>query len=164
VPRPVPTPRLVDPPPTELALAAGPSSALVDSSPDLQPRSVARTDPKPERAPAVPEESAPEPAAARAVPPSDEPAPPAPSPKRELASASGAPNGRTEPSKIRVEKTLWHPQADRRVAVVTLPGHEGPLRVREGEVVGEVLVSKIEPSGVVFTGERGDVRRAVGAR
>jgi hypothetical protein len=80
-----------------------------------------------------------------------------------VASGSSVRPSATEPSQIRVEKTLWHPEAGRRVAVVTLPDHEGSLRVREGEVVGEVLVSKIEPSGVVFSGDQGEVRRAVGA-
>jgi hypothetical protein len=57
---------------------------------------------------------------------------------------------------IRIEQTLWHPQPDRRVAVLTLDGGDALVRVQEGDTVRELLVSEIEPSGVVFTyrGER----------
>ena len=63
---------------------------------------------------------------------------------------------------IRVEQTFWHPRPDRRVAVLALPGHEQPLRVREGDAVGALVVSEIEPSGVVFTQQGQRVRRALG--
>jgi hypothetical protein len=123
------------------------------------PGNVARTAAMPAVAPPAPEE--------RAADIIDEPGAPATgtaasSGPEEAASGSGAapPSG---PSRIRVEKTLWHPLAERRVAVVTLPDRDGPMRVREGELLGDVRVSKIEPSGVVFSGDAGEVRRAVGA-
>jgi hypothetical protein len=65
-------------------------------------------------------------------------------------------------AEVRVEKTLWHPQADRRVAVLALPGREDPLRVHEGDVVGTLVVAEIEPSGVVFTRDGERMRRALG--
>jgi hypothetical protein len=63
---------------------------------------------------------------------------------------------------IRVEQTFWHPRPNRRVAVLTLPGREQPLRVHEGDAVGALVVSEIEPSGVVFTQQGQQVRRALG--
>ncbi|HEY5656961.1 MAG TPA: hypothetical protein VIY27_04155 [Myxococcota bacterium] len=63
---------------------------------------------------------------------------------------------------IRVEQTFWHPTRERRVAVLTLPGREQPLRVKEGDAVGGLVVSEIEPSGVVFAHEGGQVRHALG--
>jgi hypothetical protein len=63
---------------------------------------------------------------------------------------------------IRVEQTFWHPRPDRRVAVLALPGREQPLRVHEGDAVGALVVSEIEPSGVVFTQQGQRVRRALG--
>jgi hypothetical protein len=52
---------------------------------------------------------------------------------------------------IRIEQTLWHPRPDRRVAVLTLDGGDVPVRVHEGDTIRELVVSEIEPSGVVFT-------------
>jgi hypothetical protein len=208
VPRPVPTPRLADPPASELALAAGaqeqpaalsgpgdavdPStgaraasapppgaaptlpldepprrSLAADSSdppaePSLAPppRSLARVEPEPSGAALAPERRSADSVDERSADPTVAPTPVG---AEDFAPEFSARPSATEPSQIRVEKTLWHPEAGRRVAVVSLPDHDGPLRVREGEVVGEVLVSKIEPSGVVFSGNRGEVRRAVGA-
>jgi hypothetical protein len=188
VPRPVPSPRLADPPATELGLAAGAqeqSAALsgtgdapeptqraraadtsaipAESSIAPPPRNLARVEPEPAGTPAVPEERAADSVDERSASPTEALVAPAPARTEGVVTGTSVRPSATEPSQIRVEKTLWHPVAGRRVAVVTLPDHEGPLRVREGEVVGEVLVSKIEPSGVVFSGNRGEVRRAVGA-
>lgn len=66
-------------------------------------------------------------------------------------------------AEVRVEQTLWHPRPERRVAVLEVPGREAPLRVHEGDAVGSLVVSKIEPSGVVFTREGQSLRRALGA-
>jgi hypothetical protein len=63
---------------------------------------------------------------------------------------------------IRVEQTFWHPRPDRRVAVLTLPEREQPLRVHEGDALGALVVTEIEPSGVVFTQHGQRVRRALG--
>ena len=63
---------------------------------------------------------------------------------------------------IRVEQTFWHPRPDRRVAVLALPEREQPLRVHEGDAVGALVVTEIEPSGVVFTQHGQRLRRALG--
>jgi hypothetical protein len=63
---------------------------------------------------------------------------------------------------IHVEQTLWHPRPDRRVAVLALDGDEGSLRVQEGDTVRGLVVSEIEPSGVVFEHEGRRVRRGLG--
>jgi hypothetical protein len=67
------------------------------------------------------------------------------------------------PANLVVAKTLWHPQADRRVAFVSVDG-AAPRRIQEGDVVGRYVVSEIQPSGVVFLDDGQKVRRAVGAK
>jgi hypothetical protein len=65
---------------------------------------------------------------------------------------------------IFVARTVWHPVAERRVAEVEVRGRPEPLRLREGDAVGPLVVGKIEPSGVVFLHEQVELRRRVGAR
>jgi aspartate 1-decarboxylase len=62
-----------------------------------------------------------------------------------------------------VEKTQWHPQAERRIAFVSLDG-AAARRIQEGDVVGRYVVSEIQPSGVVFLDDGEKVRRGVGAK
>jgi hypothetical protein len=100
--------------------------------------------------------------------PSTSPALPSTSPEDAAWRESEANAGRAAESAppvaggIRVEQTFWHPRSDRRVAVLALPGREQPLRVHEGDAVGALVVSEIEPSGVVFTQQGQRVRRALG--
>jgi hypothetical protein len=100
--------------------------------------------------------------------PSTSPALPSTSPEDAAWRESEANAGRAAESApamaagVRVEQTFWHPRPDRRVAVLALPGREQPLRVREGDAVGALVVSEIEPSGVVFTQQGQRVRRALG--
>ncbi|MGE4650006.1 MAG: hypothetical protein AAEJ53_03880, partial [Myxococcota bacterium] len=54
------------------------------------------------------------------------------------------------PLAVQVERTFWHPKAERREAILRLPDQEEPLRVREGEALGRFTVMRIEPSQVVF--------------
>jgi hypothetical protein len=63
---------------------------------------------------------------------------------------------------VHVERTVWHPVSDRRVAVVALDGASGPREIREGDAVGSLVVSEIEPSGVVFLHQGVELRRRVG--
>jgi hypothetical protein len=93
---------------------------------------------------------------AAAPEPEPEPAPPA-GERAEVAPAAPA------PPDLLVAKTLWHPQADRRVAFVSIGGGES-RRIQEGDVVGRYVVSEIQPSGVVFLDDGEKVRRAVGAK
>lgn len=60
------------------------------------------------------------------------------------------------PPKVTVRKTIWHPTPERRVAEVEVEGLKGALELREGDAVGTLVVSEIQPSGVVFLhgGER----------
>ena len=68
------------------------------------------------------------------------PSPPAPAPAVEKKSLLA----------VQVERTFWHPKAERREAILRLPDQEEPLRVREGEALGRFTVMRIEPSRVVF--------------
>jgi hypothetical protein len=79
-------------------------------------------------------------------------APPAPKPAR--AAPAFPP--------LRVERTTWHPSAERRVATVQV-GDEGPREVREGDRVEGMIVLRIEPSAIVFEHAGREVRRKVGA-
>jgi hypothetical protein len=63
---------------------------------------------------------------------------------------------------VSVEKTQWHPLADRRIAWVRVPGGTDSQRVVEGDVVEGFLVSAIEPSGVVFERDGTKIRRGLG--
>ena len=54
------------------------------------------------------------------------------------------------PLAVEVERTFWHPKAERREAILKLPDQEQPVRVREGEALGRFTVMLIEPSRVVF--------------
>jgi len=63
---------------------------------------------------------------------------------------------------ISVEKTQWHPLADRRIAWVRVPGEADSQRIVEGDVIDGLIVSAIEPSGVVFERAGEKIRRALG--
>jgi hypothetical protein len=81
--------------------------------------------------------------------------------------AASAPRRATPPRPdpfpaLRVERTTWHPLAERRLAIVEVAG-EGARELREGDQVAGATVASIEPSGVVFRFDGRDVRRKVGA-
>jgi hypothetical protein len=88
--------------------------------------------------------------------PAPKPAPvasaPKPAPKPAPASSGAV---------FSVEKTIWHPVSEKRVAVVALDGGE-PREVREGDEIGPAVVARIEPSGVVFDEQGQEIRRRVG--
>jgi hypothetical protein len=65
---------------------------------------------------------------------------------------------------VYVERTIWHPLAERRIAVVELEGSDETLELHEGDAVGTLVVGKIEPSGVFFVHDGVELRRRVGAR
>ncbi len=64
---------------------------------------------------------------------------------------------------VSVARTIWHPHSERRVAEVNVEGRADPLFLREGDAVGPLVVSQIDPSGVVFLHDQIEVRRRVGA-
>jgi hypothetical protein len=66
------------------------------------------------------------------------------------------------PPEIRVEGTAWHPSPERRTARVVVQGRAGVLELHEGDAVGTLVVSEIQPSGVVFLHGGAELRRGVG--
>jgi len=117
------------------------------------------------------EEPAPEPVQVAAVVPTPAPAPaPAmeePAPKVEARVEAkpklAPPPPVPRPPDVYVARTEWHPIAERRIAVVEL-GTSGEAVVREGDVIGSLVVAEIEPTGVHFMHDGLDVRRRVGER
>jgi hypothetical protein len=66
-------------------------------------------------------------------------------------------------SEVVVTRTIWHPNAERRVALVLGAGDSQAREVHEGESVGSLQVLRIEPSDVVFLRDGVEVRQRVGA-
>ena len=67
-----------------------------------------------------------------------------------------------KPPKLTVKKTVWHPTPERRVARIEVEGHEGALELHEGDAVGTLVVSEIQPSGVIFLHGGEKLHRKVG--
>jgi len=51
---------------------------------------------------------------------------------------------------ISIEKTIWHPDAFRRIAVVKLLDDEEVIRLKEGDAIGPLVVKTINPDSVLF--------------
>jgi hypothetical protein len=62
---------------------------------------------------------------------------------------------------IRVTQTVWHPRAERRLALVGISGR-APIRLQEGDQLGLLAVGTIEPSGVAFKYDGVELRCRVG--
>ncbi len=98
----------------------------------------------------------------KALPPPEVAKPAKALPPPEAARAPARPRPAPDPfPALRVERTTWHPLAERRLAVVDVPG-EGVRELREGDRVAGATVASIEPSGVVFRFDGRDVRRKIG--
>ena len=69
---------------------------------------------------------------------------------------------RAELPTLSVEKTIWHPYAYRRVAVVKLIDVEKVLRLKEGDAVGPLVVKTINPGSVLFNHDGIEIRYNVG--
>jgi hypothetical protein len=144
--RPAPAP----PPPAAKRSAPAPPPEVVPAP------KVARAIPAPAPRPAA----KPEPPAPRAAEPAPrKPAPPPP-PAEEPAVKTVV---RAVPPPV-VRRTIWHPDADRRRAVVELEGRDEPLTLRQGDAVGGLVVVEIEPSAVTFLRDGVTLRRRVGQR
>lgn len=89
---------------------------------------------------------------------------PTPAPIVAKRKAAPQPVSGTPDPDIFVASTVWHPIADRRVAVVELGGNGESVEIREGDMIGPLVVGEIEPSGVYFTNNGVELRRRVGAR
>lgn len=127
-----------------LAERPGPAAEAAPTDP-LHARPHRLPDPEPLRAFAAPRESE-----------------PAPAPSLALPAARQAPPAQAAPApEARVDSTTWHPDAERRRAVVSAPGR-ATVTLREGDAIGELVVRSIEPAGVVFLYRGAEVRRGVG--
>jgi hypothetical protein len=65
---------------------------------------------------------------------------------------------------LSVVKTVWHPDAARRIAEVSVAGEARPREVREGDRVEGLAVREIKLSGVVFERDGVQVERRVSGR
>jgi len=63
---------------------------------------------------------------------------------------------------LTIERTIWHPDPTRRLAIVKLLDSEEPLRLKEGDAVGPLVVESIKPSSVVFDHDGIQVTYTVG--
>jgi hypothetical protein len=150
-----------------------PPEVVPPSPPQPAEPSIAAAPPVPTPVP-VAQEPPPEPMAAPVAKPAAPPVPdrppvvaaakPAaakpPAPRAAVQEASRPP---PPPSiAVSVEKTQWHPLADRRIAWLRVPGETDSQRVVEGDIVDGLIVSAIEPSGVVFERNGEKIRRVLG--
>jgi hypothetical protein len=126
-------------------------------APAPQPPAVAAPEAKP----------APEPVRAAPAPPvqpvarTERPAPPA---RPARVAAKPAPPPAPSAPAVLVERTSWHPSAERRVAWVSVEGITGPRELHEGDAVGALVVKEIRPSSVVFLHGADTLQRRVGER
>jgi hypothetical protein len=165
------------------AQEAGRRTSATTSPEQTQPR-VAETPEEDSEPLVVAVAPAPEPSAATRATPAREAetqtAAPRPQPAAEKPSKQPAKSAAVEPRKpepgeatsseiaraeipgLRVERTVWHPVAERRVALIELDQSAERREIREGDAVGPLVVSEIEPSGVVFVHEGVEMRRRIG--
>jgi hypothetical protein len=167
-----PAPAAATPPPVAgppRIAAAEPQHGLPEPAGVMARRAQAQQEAPAEKRPPGAKPVAAEPAAAapRAPEPSEweEPAEPEPAPAA-VASAPtpvrapvSAPAEEPAPE-LRVRRTQWHPDKARRSAEVELGGRSES--VREGDLVGEYVVSEIRPSGVVLTHDGERIERGIG--
>lgn len=129
-------------------------------APQRQPAAVAAPEAKP--APAA------EPVAPAPVPPVQRLARPkpaaAPAPRPAPVVAKPAPPPAPSAPAVLVERTSWHPSAERRAAWVSVEGITGTRELHEGDAVGALVVKEIRPSAVVFLHGADTLQRRVGTR
>ncbi len=119
---------------------------------------------RPLRRTATPSVSAPPPPALPVAKVTAKPVKTRRAPPREVDAPESASESTRVIRDVVVARTIWHPDGDRRFALIEVSGHLEPLRVSEGDAVGPLLVRKIEPSGVVFLDDGIEIRRRVGGR
>ncbi len=155
-----PEPPEPSPPAPQLAAAAEP--ALEASAPAQEPAPAPAPAPVAVKAAPAPE---PEPALARAEPPAPAPqARPAAKPPAPAAAPRPAPPPAPSAPAVLVERTSWHPSAERRLAWVSVEGITGARELHEGDAVGAFVVKEIRPSSVVFLHGADTLQRRVGQR
>jgi hypothetical protein len=139
----------------QVASKPDPQVARGDAQPRPAPKQVASAKPPATQisensAPAKPIPAPPAPVQIAAVAPKPAPtAAPAPIPTA-IREPEQVVVMRAEIPTLSVEKTIWHPDADRRVVVVKLVDAEEVLRLKEGDAVGPLVVQAIEPGSVLF--------------
>jgi hypothetical protein len=69
---------------------------------------------------------------------------------------------RAEIPLISVGKTVWHPDADRRSAIVELTESGESLQLKEGDAIGPLVIETIKPSGVLFIHDGVEIEYRVG--
>ena len=179
--------RGAEPVPAPAPEAAAPAEVPVEVAERLPPLGAPLDAPapapvEPAPAPAAPVPQAPAPPATAAAPepkPAPEPvraapAPPvarvartepAPAPARPApVAAKPAPKPAPSAPAVLVERTSWHPSAERRVAWVNVAGISGTRELHEGDAVGAFVVKEIRPSSVVFLHGADTLQRRVGTR
>jgi len=161
-------PAVSAPPPTAPSEASFPPAtvspsvvAVATSSPGIAEdiRLITRP-PKPvAEAPAPPVARAAAPTASRSAPP------PKPAPAVEVR-ASETPAIRTierpPMPEFVVTRTVWHPEAGRRVAMIRRSGQSAAQAFGEGETLGVLEVVEIQPTGVLFRRDGVEIKRRVG--
>jgi hypothetical protein len=113
-----------------------------------------------EPAPQKPAPAPPEPIEIAAVAPKPAPVPesiPAPvrEPEKKVVQRAKLPS-------LSIEKTIWHPDTDRRIAIVKLADAEEVLRLKEGDAIGPLVVESIKPGSVLFNHDGIEIRYNVG--
>ena len=61
-----------------------------------------------------------------------------------------------------VTRTVWHPDASRRVAMIRQGGRGEPRPFGEGESLGVLEIVEIQPAGVLFRRDGVEIKRRVG--
>jgi hypothetical protein len=69
---------------------------------------------------------------------------------------------RAEVPPVRVKKTVWHPDADRRHAVISFASNGETIELKEGDAIGPLIVKSIKPGGVLFYHDGIEIRYNVG--
>ncbi len=124
-----------------------------DPAPVRAPRQVASAPPRTEPTPP------PRPEATASVQASREtPRPAAAAPAQPVAPRAS----KVSSSTVRVETTRWHPQPDRRQAMVALSKDAEPQPVQEGDRLGGLRIAEIRPAGVLFERDGEQFERRVG--
>jgi hypothetical protein len=138
--------------PRVVAMAPEPTAVTPATAAGDAERQAAEPKPEPTQPREAAERSSQQPAKSAAATPRDsEPEEAGP---REVA--------RAEIPSLRVESTVWHPLAERRVAVIEFDRTAERREIREGDSVGPLVVSKIEPSGIIFVHDGVEMRRRIG--
>jgi len=105
------------------------------------------------------------------APPSEPRLEPKPEPQRKAAPQPQAVAARAPPiRKIErapmpdfvVMRTVWHPEAGRRVAMIRVSGHREPKAFGEGDAMGVLEIVEIQPAAVLFRRDGVEIKRRIG--